>query len=339
MMINLNSRANDREEILQNCQVFMHALEEECRKVQVFQKELPLCLQLVTRAIDACKHQITSGNEYNFQGQSECSEQTSSEGPVLEEFIPIKRVFSSSHDDEGQQYKKPKINFIGICSNNNDNKASKKSDWLRSAKLWNQSPDPTPKEVVQVVEVKRDGSSVAIHQVKMENSEGDAEGTSGRHKEAVAAAANSSVDTGETSGCRGGGIKKQEKELLSQRKYRRSWSPELHKKFLIALQQLGGSDVATPKQIKELMLVDGLTNDEVKSHLQKYRLHTRRPNPSTNNSSQTAPEYAVVGGLWVPPAIVSSTSVQGESHQGTKAIAATPTNVQDTSRQLFKKSL
>lgn len=28
--------------------------------------------------------------------------------------------------------------------------------------------------------------------------------------------------------------------------------------------------VATPKQIRELMKVDGLTNDEVKSHLQVY---------------------------------------------------------------------
>ncbi|KAM1627621.1 hypothetical protein ACFXTN_014454 [Malus domestica] len=35
-----------------------------------------------------------------------------------------------------------------------------------------------------------------------------------------------------------------------------------------ALQQLGGSHAATPKQIRELMKVDGLTNDEVKSHLQ-----------------------------------------------------------------------
>ena len=31
--------------------------------------------------------------------------------------------------------------------------------------------------------------------------------------------------------------------------------------------------VATPKQIRELMKVDGLTNDEVKSHLQVSRLH------------------------------------------------------------------
>ncbi|XP_050124070.1 protein PHOSPHATE STARVATION RESPONSE 1-like isoform X2 [Malus sylvestris] len=35
-----------------------------------------------------------------------------------------------------------------------------------------------------------------------------------------------------------------------------------------ALQQLGGSHAATPNQIRELMKVDGLTNDEVKSHLQ-----------------------------------------------------------------------
>ena len=54
----------------------------------------------------------------------------------------------------------------------------------------------------------------------------------------------------------------------SARKQRRCWSPELHRRFVNALQQLGGSQAATPKQIRELMQVDGLTNDEVKSHLQ-----------------------------------------------------------------------
>lgn len=32
--------------------------------------------------------------------------------------------------------------------------------------------------------------------------------------------------------------------------------------------------VATPKQIRELMKIDGLTNDEVKSHLQVIILST-----------------------------------------------------------------
>jgi len=86
----------------------------------------------------------------------------------------------------------------------------------------------------------------------------------------------------------------------THRKARRCWSPELHRRFVNALQILGGAQgtsactpncctkcqthacvssktnntcflfakVATPKQIRELMKVDGLTNDEVKSHLQ-----------------------------------------------------------------------
>ncbi|KAL8528642.1 hypothetical protein ACS0TY_006183 [Phlomoides rotata] len=61
-----------------------------------------------------------------------------------------------------------------------------------------------------------------------------------------------------------------------QRKQRRCWSPELHKRFVDALHQLGGAQSATPKQIRELMKVDGLTNDEVKSHLQKYRIHIKK---------------------------------------------------------------
>uniref|UniRef100_A0A2P2MYQ5 Uncharacterized protein MANES_12G093900 n=1 Tax=Rhizophora mucronata TaxID=61149 RepID=A0A2P2MYQ5_RHIMU len=60
------------------------------------------------------------------------------------------------------------------------------------------------------------------------------------------------------------------------KKQRRSWSPELHRRFVLALERLGGPQVATPKQIREHMQVDGLTNDEVKSHLQKYRMHIRR---------------------------------------------------------------
>ncbi|KAI5059920.1 hypothetical protein GOP47_0024340 [Adiantum capillus-veneris] len=95
----------------------------------------------------------------------------------------------------------------------------------------------------------------------------------------------------------------------TQRKPRRCWSPELHRRFVNALQQLGGSEVATPKQIRELMKVDGLTNDEVKSHLQKYRLHTRRPNPSFHTASAHAPQVVVLGGIWVPPEYAAQAAV------------------------------
>ncbi|KAL1190800.1 Transcription factor HHO6 [Cardamine amara subsp. amara] len=69
------------------------------------------------------------------------------------------------------------------------------------------------------------------------------------------------------------------------RKQRRSWTPELHRRFVDALQQLGGPKVATPKQIREHMQEEGLTNDEVKSHLQKYRLHIRKPNSNADKQS------------------------------------------------------
>ncbi|KAG2305014.1 hypothetical protein Bca4012_064085 [Brassica carinata] len=75
----------------------------------------------------------------------------------------------------------------------------------------------------------------------------------------------------------------QQQALL--RKQRRCWTPELHRRFVDALQQLGGPGVATPKQIREHMQEEGLTNDEVKSHLQKYRLHIRKQNSNPEKQS------------------------------------------------------
>ncbi|XP_078430592.1 transcription factor HHO5-like isoform X2 [Wolffia australiana] len=79
------------------------------------------------------------------------------------------------------------------------------------------------------------------------------------------------------------------------RKPRRCWSPELHRRFIKALYHLGGAQAATPKQIRELMKVDGLTNDEVKSHLQKYRLHARKA--SSSSSSEKRPAWPPLEGL------------------------------------------
>ncbi|GMH14766.1 hypothetical protein Nepgr_016607 [Nepenthes gracilis] len=77
------------------------------------------------------------------------------------------------------------------------------------------------------------------------------------------------------------------------KKERRCWSPKLHRRFLDALEKLGGSQVATPKQIRELMQVDGLTSDEVKSHLQKYRLHIRKllASPPTSSNGMSLDQF------------------------------------------------
>nr|XP_023899075.1 transcription factor HHO2-like [Quercus suber] len=74
------------------------------------------------------------------------------------------------------------------------------------------------------------------------------------------------------------------------------------------------------------MKVDGLTNDEVKSHLQKYRLHTRRPSPTTihNNGNLQAPQFVVVGGIWVQPpeysGAVTATTTSGEVYAPMAAV-------------------
>lgn len=45
------------------------------------------------------------------------------------------------------------------------------------------------------------------------------------------------------------------------------WTPELHKKFVHAVEQLG-VDQAIPSRILELMKAEGLTRHNVASHLQ-----------------------------------------------------------------------
>ncbi|XP_030510443.2 transcription factor HHO2-like [Cannabis sativa] len=113
----------------------------------------------------------------------------------------------------------------------------------------------------------------------------------------------------------GGGVMLQaEQELLLDSNWkgttitRRTWTPPLHLKFLQALDVLGGHEVATPKQIKEQMKVENLTNDQVKSHLQKYRLHLKSFPPAP-----VTPPNQIGGDSDYHPELPSPNQINGES--------------------------
>lgn len=71
------------------------------------------------------------------------------------------------------------------------------------------------------------------------------------------------------------------------RKPRLVWTPQLHKRFVDAIAHLGIKN-AVPKTIMQLMNVEGLTRENVASHLQKYRLYLKRMENASSSSSAAA---------------------------------------------------
>ncbi|KAL6651031.1 hypothetical protein ACP70R_009956 [Stipagrostis hirtigluma subsp. patula] len=70
-------------------------------------------------------------------------------------------------------------------------------------------------------------------------------------------------------------------------KTRMRWTVEMHDRFIDAINQLGGSENAKPKAILDRMKVEGLTREQVKSHLQKYKSAQVKHHPSEGTSVET----------------------------------------------------
>ncbi|KAI7757533.1 hypothetical protein M8C21_017079 [Ambrosia artemisiifolia] len=234
---------------------FVNRLESETHKLEAFGRELPLCMLLAKDAIVALKEEtMVLKKSLNVQ-------------PVLEEFMPLKNF--SDHDDDDDKK-------VETGTNQKDD-VDKKS-WLSSTHLWNTNENFNTKvnSIAQMVNKKNEEEDLRREIVNENNRLISCFVPNVQPNMQIVSTVVAPL------------------QQHTFRKQRRCWSNELHRRFVNALQQLGGSQVATPKQIRELMKVDGLTNDEVKSHLQKYRLHTRRIPSSKANQS-----CVDVGGPWM----------------------------------------
>ncbi|XP_062190409.1 transcription factor NIGTH1-like [Phragmites australis] len=290
-------------------------LEEERGKIEMFRRELPLCARLLADVIDAMKEeaekkksdrkeedeegaagdkskwmstaQLWTGDSGRDDAESEKQDKGRNSSVAKSRgcggaFMPFKAVGSG-----GPAFAPP-------CSRKNDTAAD-----VAMPDLFLLSP-PSIKSAPATCAVVEESRRQVV----------------GFAQAAARAAAMAPSDPALS-------LQSQPQQTAQQqqqaRKARRCWSPELHRQFVAALNQLGGPQVATPKQIRELMKVDGLTNDEVKSHLQKYRLHNRR----APGSAVVSQPIVLMGGLWIPQEQSSSQSgsPQGPFHLSTSGIA------------------
>ncbi|KAE8704808.1 putative Serine/threonine-protein kinase SAPK10 [Hibiscus syriacus] len=265
---------------------YVQRLEDEMKKIDAFKRELPLCMLLLKDGIQRLKEEEIQCKEMNdgsglpLKGSTEekwkgnCGERWRKKPKAVPEL-----KLRSEEQGEKDLSKNP----IELCNKKSKGGAFVPFQEYVDKKISGLSLMTPSSELASCILKKnnggcRIGSGSSLYtqqnQIKFQTK------SNNRHDE-------------------------QQQQQQNSRKQRRCWSPELHRRFVEALQQLGGSQVATPKQIRELMQVEGLTNDEVKSHLQllifcvgsvflcrKYRLHIRKlpASSSGQGNKQCSPQ-------------------------------------------------
>jgi len=81
-------------------------------------------------------------------------------------------------------------------------------------------------------------------------------------------------------------------------------TPELHDRFVAAVNRAGGPFVAKPKQIEIQMNVHGLHLAQIKSHLQKYRLKLTKDGAAGHYDGKSEPS----GQTWAAPPPAADTA-------------------------------
>ncbi|CAL4898227.1 unnamed protein product [Urochloa decumbens] len=300
------STAAERAARFEDC---VRSLEAEKSKMEVFRRELPISVHLVADVIEWLKEELAQQRR-----------PAPAASPATELFAPVAAAPAAAAK------RKAAVEGAAVKA---EADANEKRSWMSSAQLWScgsHDDDSTATTngggasaaATKPAHKVSDGAfmplSCGLPALARSSEDGAAEKPvsalpvpdltlSSPAIDAACPAAPSATSSAVTDGgaaaqrqLRQHQQQQQQQQAQQQRKARRCWSPELHRRFVAALQRLGGAQVATPKQIRELMKVDGLTNDEVKSHLQKYRLHTRRASSSDGGAGDHL--AAAAAGMW-----------------------------------------
>ncbi|KAL6622530.1 hypothetical protein ACP70R_032409 [Stipagrostis hirtigluma subsp. patula] len=262
----------------------VRSLEAEKAKMEVFRRELPISVHLVGDVIEWLKEELAQHRRPSpelFKPAAAKRQPAEADANDKRSWMSSAQLWSCGSRDDS------------TGNSNGSGGAKKPADKVSNAFMpLNSSPLPT---FARSSEDAEKAAAMPVPDLSLSSPAIDAAAC----PVAAAPSANSSAVTD-------AGAQRQQQ---AQRKARRCWSPELHRRFVAALQRLGGAQVATPKQIRELMKVDGLTNDEVKSHLQKYRLHTRR-------ASADGGDPQAMSALWSAPEQQYTTSQHSTSQSG-----------------------
>ncbi|KAK4409744.1 Transcription factor HHO5 [Sesamum angolense] len=241
--------------------VHVQELEEELRKIDAFKRELPNCMLLLTDAIERLKRRR---RELELLKRGSEGDEMAAE--VSNHFTINKNWMSSA-----QLWKHDSV--FQLTSRYEEGEGNRSEKQCQGCNFKNRGGAFVPFKKPSGATMKEEKGAAPVHGVSLSVAEVEA------------------IDWGVKGYGRSGRSRPQQQE--QQRKQRRCWSPELHQRFVDALHHLGGPRTATPKQIRELMKVDGLTNDEVKSHLQKYRIHIRKlSTPSPEQRGDTSKPMA-----------------------------------------------
>ncbi|KAF8098958.1 hypothetical protein N665_0255s0034 [Sinapis alba] len=225
------SKIKDDDSKLCEIDGYVGKLEEERKKIDVFKRELPLCMLLLNEAIEALKEEASSVMMAS-NGKFDVGEGVRLESDNKKNWMSSAQLWISNSNSQLQSTNEEEDRCVKPIQTCNQGGAFMP---------FNLPPPPPPAPL----SLGTPTSEILMDYRRFEQNQNQFN-------------------------------KPLQSHHIPKKEQRRRWSQDLHRKFVDALHSLGGSQVATPKQIRDMMKVDGLTNDEVKSHLQKYRMHIRK---------------------------------------------------------------